>query len=74
MARARSMVRDAPLDSTGSGTGPTLGAAIRVDGAPLETGSPPPALGADTVDLVAELGLSPAEIDALVRAGVLRSA
>ena len=74
MARARSMVRDAPLDASGATTAPTLGAPIRLDGQPLATGSPPPALGADTEDLMAELGLAPAETASLIRAGVLRSA
>ncbi len=73
MAQARSMIRDAPLDASGTTTALTLGAPIRIDGRPLATGSAPPALGSDTEDLVAEVGLSPQEIEALLRAGVLRS-
>jgi len=73
MAQARSMVRDAPLDASGTATALTLGAPIRIDGRPLATGSAPPRLGADTEDLAAEVGLSPQEIEALLRSGVLRS-
>ena len=73
MAQARSMVRDAPLDASGTATALTLGAPIRIDGRPLATGSAPPRLGADTEDLAAEVGLSPQEVEALLQSGVLRS-
>ena len=74
LARARSMVRDAALDTTSGATAPTLGAPIRVGGRPLAPGSPPPALGADTRDLMAEIGLTSSQVAALEGAGVLRSA
>lgn len=44
---------------------------IKIDGEPPAVTAPPPALGADTEAVLAELGLSPAEIEALKEAGAV---
>jgi alpha-methylacyl-CoA racemase len=74
LAAARGMVLAAPVDSTGSVTAPTLGTPIRFGGRQRPAGTPPPALGADTVALATQAGLSRAQIDALLASGVLRQA
>jgi crotonobetainyl-CoA:carnitine CoA-transferase CaiB-like acyl-CoA transferase len=73
-AAARGMVQQAPLDRTGTATGPTLGTPIRYDGRIRPIRTPPPTLGEDTVDLALEAGLDQAEVDALLAAGVLKQA
>ena len=72
MARERHMVRDARLTPTTEETARTLGTAIRIDGRPRPTGTPPPELGADTRVLAREVGLTDEQIDALMARGVLR--
>ena len=72
MARERHMVRDARLTPTTEETARTLGTAIRIDGRPRPTGTPPPELGADTRALAREVGLTDEQIDALMARGVLR--
>jgi crotonobetainyl-CoA:carnitine CoA-transferase CaiB-like acyl-CoA transferase len=52
----------------------TPGTPLRLDGAPVVPRSAAPALGADTADVLAELGCSPEAIDDLVRSGVARCA
>lgn len=71
MARARGMVQDAQIAASSSKTAPTLGTPIRFNGAVTPVGSPPPALGADTMALAGEAGLTSAEIAALVADGVI---
>jgi crotonobetainyl-CoA:carnitine CoA-transferase CaiB-like acyl-CoA transferase len=74
LATARGMVLQAPLDSTGARTAPTLGTPIRFDGGRRPAGTPPPTLGSDSVALATEAGLTRAEIDALLTSGTLRQA
>ena len=71
MARARGMVQDAQLEAGSDETAPTLGTPIRFDGQVTPVGTPPPTLGADTVALAEEAGLTVDEIDRLVAAGVI---
>ena len=71
LARARSMVLQAPLDTAGTATAPTLGTPIRFDGRPQGPGTPPPALGADSVAVAEQAGLTGREIAALLESGVL---
>jgi crotonobetainyl-CoA:carnitine CoA-transferase CaiB-like acyl-CoA transferase len=73
MARERRMVRDAQLTAGSDETALTLGTAIRIDGRPRPTGTPPPELGADTRALAREVGLTDEQIEALMARGVLRS-
>lgn len=47
-----------------------VGSPVRIDGARADTELPPPALGAHTGDVLALLGLGPAEIERLRTAGV----
>jgi crotonobetainyl-CoA:carnitine CoA-transferase CaiB-like acyl-CoA transferase len=54
------------------GTAPTLGTPIRIGGASIPPGTPPPPLGGDTVAALREAGLSDDELDALITAGVPR--
>jgi alpha-methylacyl-CoA racemase len=74
LAVARGMVLQAPLDASGSRTAPTLGTPIRFDGRVRPPGTPPPALGADSVAVAGQAGLTEAEIAALLASGVLRQA
>jgi crotonobetainyl-CoA:carnitine CoA-transferase CaiB-like acyl-CoA transferase len=73
MARARHMVRDAQLEPGGQETALTLGTAVRIDGRTRPTGTPPPALGADTRTIAREAGLTDDQIDLLMARGVLRA-
>jgi crotonobetainyl-CoA:carnitine CoA-transferase CaiB-like acyl-CoA transferase len=74
LAAARGMVLQAPVDLSGAATAPTLGTPIRFDGRRRPAGTPPPALGADTVALATEAGLTASEIAGLLASGVLRQA
>jgi crotonobetainyl-CoA:carnitine CoA-transferase CaiB-like acyl-CoA transferase len=74
LAAARAMVLQAPLDGSGERTAPTLGTPIRFDGRPRPAGTPPPALGADSVALAEQAGLTGPQIEALLGSGVLRQA
>ncbi len=74
MASARGMVLEAPLDGSGTHTAPTLGTPIRFDGRTRPAGTPPPALGADSVALAGQAGLTEYEIAVLLGSGVLRQA
>jgi crotonobetainyl-CoA:carnitine CoA-transferase CaiB-like acyl-CoA transferase len=47
---------------------------VQFDGKPFELRRHPPRLGEDSVSVMAEAGYSPAEIEALVRRGVVRAA
>ena len=71
MARARGMVQDARIDAASDATAPTLGTPIRFDGTVTPPGSPPPALGADTVAVAGEAGLARSEIQRLLAEGVI---
>ena len=73
LATARGMVREATLDDAGA-TAPTLGSPVRVDGIARTADGRPPELGADSVAVAAEAGLTPDEVDELLDAGVLRQA
>jgi formyl-CoA transferase len=49
---------------------PLVGSPVRLDGERADSDLPPPALGEHTREVLARLGLSPAEIDQLTSAGV----
>ncbi|MFL6238021.1 MAG: CaiB/BaiF CoA transferase family protein [Actinomycetes bacterium] len=68
-AKARDMVVDVPL-SDGSSF-PMPGVAPRLAATPGRVGSPPSALGADTEDVLSELGRTSEEIAALRAAGAV---
>jgi crotonobetainyl-CoA:carnitine CoA-transferase CaiB-like acyl-CoA transferase len=51
----------------------TLGPAFSADGERPAYASPPPALGAHTAEVLAEAGYSPAEVEGLAAAGVIRT-
>ena len=53
------------------GTYRIVGAPLRIDGAPLVVERPAPVLGADTRDVLQELGVEPGEIDGLIAAGTV---
>ena len=55
----------------GHGNVSMLGSALHVDGEPLPVRLPAPALGAHTVEVLEELGLSAGEIDQLRERGVV---
>lgn len=74
LAAERGMVQQARLDRSGTATGPTLGTPIRFEGRIRPVGSPPPALGEDTVAVALEAGLEQGEVDALLASGVLQQA
>lgn len=74
LAVERGMVQQGQLRRSGSETGPTLGTPIRFDGRIRPVGTPPPALGEDTVALAREAGLSQDDVDRLLAAGTLRQA
>jgi crotonobetainyl-CoA:carnitine CoA-transferase CaiB-like acyl-CoA transferase len=67
--RARQMVVDLPLEGGLSTRG--LGLPFQLSETPSSIRRPPPALGADTHDVLLELGLSDAEIDDLRERGVI---
>jgi crotonobetainyl-CoA:carnitine CoA-transferase CaiB-like acyl-CoA transferase len=64
------------FDYAARGDRPLRGVAtpLRVDGERLRPGSAPPALGADSADVLREAGLTDAEIDDLRRRGVVAAA
>lgn len=68
-AVARHMVVEMPLTSGDSTKG--LGLPFQFSKTPSSIRRPPPGLGADTVDILTELGMSPDDIDALNRRGVI---
>jgi len=68
----REMVRELHSER---GTVPVVSLPIRVDGRPAEDGEYPPALGADTRAILAEVaGMSPGEIAELVSSGAVSDA
>ena len=48
-----------------------VGSPVRIDGARADSDLPPPRLGEHTAEVLAEIGLQPAQIDQLGRAGVI---
>lgn len=78
LASARAMVRTEPLEDGGAtgavSTAMVLGSPVRVDGVGHSVSGPPPELGADSVALAEEAGLSSSEVDELLAVGVLRQA
>jgi alpha-methylacyl-CoA racemase len=72
LAHSRGMVQQAATGLDGADTAPTLGTPIRFDGLVRPVGSPPPALGADSVRLALEAGLRPSQVEALLATDVLR--
>jgi crotonobetainyl-CoA:carnitine CoA-transferase CaiB-like acyl-CoA transferase len=68
-AVARQMVVEMPLTSGDSTKG--LGLPFQFSKTPSSIRRPPPGLGADTVGILTELGMSPDHIDALNRRGVI---
>jgi formyl-CoA transferase len=67
--RASGMVQE--LDSAEFGRVRTVSRAVRFDGEVDRVGAPPPGLGRHTRDVLAELGCSREDIDALAAAGVV---
>ena len=69
---------DPQLDATGIlrqlGVFTTLGPAFSVDGHRPDYRSPPPALGAHSAEILAEVGYSEAEISAMAAEGIIRVA
>jgi crotonobetainyl-CoA:carnitine CoA-transferase CaiB-like acyl-CoA transferase len=57
------------LEHASAGPYRVVGAPLRIDGNALEYGRPSPALGADTFEVLRDVGLGAAEIDGLVRSG-----
>ena len=57
------------LEHRSAGPYRVVGAPVRIDGNALDHGRPAPELGADTVEVLREVGLDAAEIDGLVGAG-----
>jgi crotonobetainyl-CoA:carnitine CoA-transferase CaiB-like acyl-CoA transferase len=71
LAHEREVVQRGPVDA--DATALSLSSPIRVDGAVTPIGSPAPALGEHTRAVLAEAGLSEAEIDALRAEGAVTS-
>lgn len=69
--RARNIVLD--YDDPVHGAQQGVAMPVVFDGAARSVRMPPPALGASTIDVLAELGYDAAEIQALLRDGVVRS-
>jgi len=74
LAAERGMVQQGLLQRGGTETGPTLGTPIRLNGRIQPVGTPPPALGEDTVRLALEAGLTQDQVDALLASGALKQA
>lgn len=68
-AEERGLVRR--LDSGGDGEVPTIANPVRFGDTPVRYANAPPALGQHTEEVLAELGLSAAEIDALREDGAI---
>ncbi|TQM11864.1 CaiB/BaiF CoA transferase family protein [Pseudonocardia kunmingensis] len=66
---ARGLVAELPLPVAGRTSVRVLGGPVQVDGAPVRPTTSPPRLGEHTREILAELGWTRAEIDALVTAG-----
>jgi len=58
-------------DHPGQGSADHLGPTARLSGTPLRLGRPTPMLGAETKEILQEIGLSPEEIEALIASGVV---
>ena len=58
-------------DHPGQGSTDHLGPTARLSGTPLRLGRPTPMLGAETNEILQEIGLSPEEIEALIASGVV---
>ena len=58
-------------DHPGQGSADHLGPTARLSGTPLRLGRPTPMLGAETNEILQEIGLSPEEIEALIASGVV---
>ncbi|HEU4423626.1 MAG TPA: CoA transferase, partial [Pilimelia sp.] len=68
--RERGLVHELALPAADGGRIRVLGAGVCVDGQALAPGAPPPLLGEHTDEVLAEAGLTAAEIVALRREGV----
>ena len=61
-------------DHPGQGRSDHLGPTARLSATPMRVGRPTPMLGAETNEILQEIGLSPAEIQAFIAAGVVAEA
>ena len=61
-------------DHPGQGKADHLGPTARLSDTPMRLGRPTPVLGAETNEILQEIGLSPAEIEALIASGVVSQA
>ncbi|MGH8951377.1 MAG: CaiB/BaiF CoA transferase family protein [Acidimicrobiia bacterium] len=73
LSSAQTMTRDMVLEMEHPTAGPlrTLGLPIEMSGTPTSVRVPPPELGADTDQVLAELGYDVAEIEGMRNAGVM---
>ncbi|MCH7713531.1 MAG: CoA transferase [Chloroflexi bacterium] len=58
-------------DHPGQGKADHLGTTARLSGTPMRLGRPTPMLGAETNEILREIGLSPTEIESLIASGVV---
>ena len=58
-------------DHPGQGSADHLGPTARLSGTPMRVGRPTPLLGAETKEILREIGLSSADIEALIASGVV---
>lgn len=70
LVQARAMTVTASHPTMGEIT--VLGPVAKMSATPMVVRSPGPLLGQDSVDVLAEIGCTPAEIDQLIAAGVVR--
>ena len=61
-------------DHPGQGSADHLGPTARLSDTPMRVGRPTPMLGAETNEILQEIGLSPEEIEALIASGIVAQA